>query len=74
MSLAMVEAAMLSASTGTRISVDALLEESYSQAVLTERDPDVLEVLKSWTSVRSALTPPAHQPTNPTDPRRSRPN
>ncbi|WAH95837.1 Gfo/Idh/MocA family protein [Arthrobacter sp. MMS18-M83] len=57
MSLAMVEAAMLSASTGTRISVDALLEESYSQAVLTERDPDVLEVLKSWTSVRGALAP-----------------
>ena len=62
MSLAMVEAAMLSASTGTRISMDALLEESYAQAVLTERDPDVLEVLKSWTSVRSALTLPAHQP------------
>lgn len=57
MSLAMVEAAMLSASTGTRISVDALLEESYEQAVLTERDPGVLEVLKSWTSVRSALAP-----------------
>lgn len=56
MSLAMVEAAMLSASTGTRVSVDAFLEESYSEAVLTERDPDVLEVLKSWTSVRSALT------------------
>ncbi|MFF2296749.1 Gfo/Idh/MocA family protein [Arthrobacter sp. NPDC058127] len=62
MSLAMVEAAILSASTGTRVSVDALLEESYAQAVLTERDPDVLEVLKSWTSVRSALAPPAHQP------------
>ncbi|MGO4857600.1 Gfo/Idh/MocA family protein [Arthrobacter sp. 2MCAF14] len=62
MSLAMVEAAMLSASTGTRVSVDALLEESYGQAVLTERDPDVLEVLKSWTSVRGALTLPAHQP------------
>lgn len=57
MSLAMVEAAMLSASTGTRISVDALLAESYEQAVLTERDPGVLEVLKSWTSVRSALAP-----------------
>lgn len=56
MSLAMVEAAMLSASTGTRISLDALLEESYSQAVLTERDPAVLEVLKSWGSVRAALT------------------
>ncbi|MBB6404801.1 Gfo/Idh/MocA family protein [Arthrobacter sp. AZCC_0090] len=55
MSLAMVEAAMLSASTGTRISVDAILEESYSQAVLTERDPGLLEVLKSWTSVRGAL-------------------
>ncbi|MCZ9884206.1 Gfo/Idh/MocA family protein [Arthrobacter sp. B2a2-09] len=62
MSLAMVEAAMLSASTGTRISVDALLEASYEQAVLMERDPDVLEVLKSWPSVRSALTLPAHQP------------
>lgn len=62
MSLAMVEAAMLSASTGTRISMDALLEESYGQAVLTERDPDVLEVLKSWTSVRSALALPARQP------------
>lgn len=62
MSLAMVEAAMLSASTGTRVSVDALLEESYAQAVLTEGDPGVLEVLKSWTSVRSALALPAHQP------------
>jgi predicted dehydrogenase len=59
MSLAMVEAAMLSASTGTRISVDALLDESYEQAVLTEGDPGVLEVLKSWTSVRSALASPA---------------
>ena len=62
MSLAMVEAAMLSASTATRVSVDALLEESYAQAVLTERDPDVLEVLKSWTSVRSALALPVRQP------------
>lgn len=58
MSLAMVEAAMLSASTGIRISVDSLLEESYEQAVLTERDPGVLEVLKSWTSVRNALASP----------------
>ncbi|WP_423182279.1 Gfo/Idh/MocA family protein [Arthrobacter sp. NyZ413] len=55
MSLAMVEAAILSASTGTRVSVDALLEESYAEAVLAERDPAVLEVLKSWTSVRGAL-------------------
>jgi predicted dehydrogenase len=55
MSLAMVEAAILSAATGSRVSVDALLEDSYRQAVLAERDPAVLEVLKSWTSVRSAL-------------------
>ncbi len=55
MSLAMVEAAILSASTGARVSVDSLLEDSYRQAILAERDPAVLEVLKSWTSVRSAL-------------------
>lgn len=56
MSLAMVEAAILSAATGSRVSVDALLEDSYQQAILAERDPAVLEVLKSWTSVRNALT------------------
>ncbi|MGX1162927.1 putative dehydrogenase [Arthrobacter sp. SLBN-100] len=55
MSLAMVEAAILSAATGSRVSLDALLEDSYQQAVLTEREPAVLEVLKSWTSVREAL-------------------
>lgn len=55
MSLAMVEAAILSASTGARVSLDSLLEDSYQQAILAERDPAVLEVLKSWTSVRSAL-------------------
>ena len=58
MSLAMVEAAVLSASTGTRASVDALLEESYREAILAERDPGVLEVLKSWPSVRAALSAP----------------
>lgn len=56
MSLAMVEAAILSATTGTRVPLDELLEQSYRQAVLAERDPAVLEVLKSWTSVRSALS------------------
>ena len=55
MSLAMVEAAILRASTGARVSVDSLLEDSYQQAILAEQDPAVLEVLKSWTSVRSAL-------------------
>lgn len=55
MSLAMVEAAILSAATGSRVSVDALLKDSYRQAILAERDPAVLEVLTSWTSVRDAL-------------------
>jgi len=55
MSLAMVEAAILSAATGSRVSLDSLLEDSYQQAILAERDPAVLEVLKSWTSVRKAL-------------------
>ena len=55
MSLAMVEAAILSAATGSRVSLDSLLEDSYQQAILAERDPAVLEVLKSWASVRAAL-------------------
>jgi predicted dehydrogenase len=55
MSLAMVEAAVLSAATGSRVSLDALLDDSYQQAILTERDPAALEVLNSWTSVRDAL-------------------
>jgi hypothetical protein len=55
MSLAMVEAAVLSAATGTRVSVDGLLEESYAEAILAERDPGVLEILKTWPSVRAAL-------------------
>lgn len=58
MSLAMVEAAIHSASTGARVSVDALLEDSYRQAILDERSPAVLEVLKSWTSVRDTLAGP----------------
>ena len=56
MSLAMVEAAIRSAASGARVSVDALLEDSYRQAILDERGPAVLEVLKSWISVRAALT------------------
>ena len=56
MSLAMVEAAVLSASTGSRVSVDALLEDSYREAILAERDPAALEILKSWPSVRAALS------------------
>lgn len=55
MSLAMVESAVLSASSGKRIMVDALLEESYAQCLAAERNPDVLEILRSWPTVRAAL-------------------
>ena len=56
MSLAMVEAAILSASSGARISVDELLEDSYQQALRAELNPDVRGVLQSWPSVRNVLT------------------
>lgn len=55
MSLAMVESAVLSASSGKRIMVDALLEESYAQCLTSERNPDVLQILRSWPTVRAAL-------------------
>lgn len=55
MSLAMVESAVLSASSGQRIMVDALLEESYAQCIASERNPDVLQILQSWPTVRTAL-------------------
>jgi predicted dehydrogenase len=55
MSLAMVESAVLSASSGKRIMVDALLEESYAQCLAAEQNPDVLQILQSWPTVRAAL-------------------
>jgi predicted dehydrogenase len=55
MSLAMVESAVLSASSAKRVMVDALLEESYAQCLAAERNPDVLQILQSWTTVRAAL-------------------
>ncbi|WP_309107991.1 Gfo/Idh/MocA family oxidoreductase [Arthrobacter sp.] len=55
MSLAMVESAVLSASSGKRVMVDALLEESYAQCLAAERNPEVLEILRSWPTVRAAL-------------------
>ncbi|MBT2514866.1 Gfo/Idh/MocA family oxidoreductase [Arthrobacter sp. ISL-30] len=48
MSLAMVEAAIESASTGARVRLDQLLERSYRTALDEERHPEVLAVLESW--------------------------
>ena len=56
LSLAMVEAAVESAATGQRVLVDDVLARAHAQAVTEEAQPQVLEVLRSWRSVRSALT------------------
>ena len=56
MSLAMVEAATQSAAQGGRVAIDDVLDRSYDAALATERDPEVLAVLKSWPSVREALS------------------
>lgn len=55
MSLAMVEAAIESKDTGSRIAIDDVLERAYAAAVTAERRDDVRARLESWTSVRGAL-------------------
>jgi len=57
LSLVMVEAAVESAATGTRVRVDDVLERAYERAVADERRDDVRARLESWTSVRDALSP-----------------
>lgn len=56
MSLAMVEAAIESASLGRRVALDDVLTASYETALANEANEDVLRVLKSWPSVREALS------------------
>jgi hypothetical protein len=51
----MVEAAIQSAAQGRRVVIDDVLERSYDAALVAERNPEVLGVLKSWPSVRDAL-------------------
>ncbi|WP_432535326.1 Gfo/Idh/MocA family protein [Kineococcus arenarius] len=55
LSLAMVEAAVVSAETGARVRVDDVLERAHERALADERREDVRAVLASWTSVRGAL-------------------
>jgi predicted dehydrogenase len=55
MSLAMVEAAVQSASLGRRVALDDVLNGSHETALANETNEDVLRVLKSWPSVRAAL-------------------
>ncbi|MDZ5078188.1 Gfo/Idh/MocA family oxidoreductase [Nesterenkonia sp. HG001] len=56
MSLAMVEAAVESASRGGRVRVDEILENAWRQALAGESRDEVRERLVAWPSVRGALT------------------
>lgn len=57
LSLAMVEAAVLSARTGRRVALDEIMDRSYQSALEAERNPDVLAVMTSWPSVGEGLNP-----------------
>ncbi|WP_245934472.1 Gfo/Idh/MocA family protein [Arthrobacter psychrolactophilus] len=49
-SLAMVEAAVLSAETGQRVRIDDVLTAAYAQALHNEKNDDVKAVLSGWGS------------------------
>ncbi|RZU63878.1 putative dehydrogenase [Microterricola gilva] len=55
-SLAMVEAAALSAASGERVVIADLLAASYAEAIATERRDDVRERLAAWGSVEAGLS------------------
>ncbi|RKR76174.1 Gfo/Idh/MocA family protein [Frondihabitans australicus] len=55
MSLAMVEAAIESKESGSRILIDDVLSRAYETALATEKRDDVRAQLESWSSVRGAL-------------------
>lgn len=55
LSLAMVEAAVLSAETGARVLVDDVLTQAYATAVAAETRPEVRDALLGWPSPRAAL-------------------
>jgi predicted dehydrogenase len=55
MSLAMVEAAVRSATSGRVERLDDVLEQAHAQALLEETRPDVRDALAGWPSVRGML-------------------
>lgn len=54
-SLAMVEAAVLSAESERTVVLDAVLEQAYAAAIANERRDDVKAVLESWGSAANGL-------------------
>jgi predicted dehydrogenase len=60
LSIAMVEGAIRSSATGgERVVIADLLDEALAEALATERQEDVLAVLRSWTSAADGLSTPA---------------
>lgn len=57
LSLAMVEAAVRSAETGTRVRIADVIEDGYASAVASESRGDVREVLVGWGSAEAGLRP-----------------
>ena len=55
-SLAMVEAAVQSAETGQRVSIDAVITAAHAQAVEAERNPEVKAALAGWGSPLARLS------------------
>jgi uncharacterized protein len=55
LSLAMVEAAVASAETGGRVSLDDVLDRAYETALAHETRDDVRDALAAWPSVREGL-------------------
>jgi hypothetical protein len=58
LSLAMVEAAVRSAETGTRVLLDDVLNRAHAEALAAETRPAVRDALASWPSVREVLAAP----------------
>jgi predicted dehydrogenase len=56
LSLAMVEAAVLSADRGARVVIADMLEEAYAQALATQTRADIRSVLVEWGSARAGLS------------------
>ncbi|GAB2597972.1 Gfo/Idh/MocA family protein [Pseudactinotalea suaedae] len=59
LSLAMVEAAVASATSGQRVAIDDVLDRAYEAALARETRDDVREALAAWPSVLEGLASPA---------------
>jgi predicted dehydrogenase len=62
LSLAMVEAAIRSATEGRRVLIAEVLDGAHAEAVASEEHPEVRAVLVSWSTVQNVVGRPARAP------------